>query len=449
MKKIKRNYKKITEEIKKLGAEFVFDLFVDLYEEQTLQHDFDKFFSCKVDMKIIPLITNVILNRENKYKEFLNIIMLRNFSYLKTTKYLEYDIKELKKIFRQEHIPSIHGTGLSSEMIILYYFSKNIFQGKFLGELKNEFSINQEKILQEKDKYTPKKTIFGEDFFASKLEREFALFSSGDIKNFEAEPIEKLYECSYNHETETFFNVRKGLLAFLYVKMKDYEETMKQLNGLYGALSSHVVMFNRSFIALKNDIENVFKIQTENHNLIRKATNLKKENEELQKKETAIVPNKKLLQKENENLQKENYYLKTRIENLEQELSELQKEKEINKEITENVLIEDHNIINIESNYPSLKKIIVSGGKWNSKTKEETSALLQEHLNDVEFIAAEETVRKYDKIKNADIIIFDTSLHAHKYYKMIKDITEEFYHISKSNMESIKNIFEKPGEKTL
>ena len=59
---------------------------------------------------------------------------------------------------------------------------------------------------------------------------------------------------------------------------------------------------------------------------------------------------------------------------------------------------------------------------------------------DIEFINAKEVFRNSDKLKNSDIIIFDTSYNSHSAYYKLKSYGLKIYRISTSNLEKIKKL---------
>lgn len=60
----------------------------------------------------------------------------------------------------------------------------------------------------------------------------------------------------------------------------------------------------------------------------------------------------------------------------------------------------------------------------------------------IEFIKADEIFRNAEKIKNSDLIIFDTSLNSHAGYYKIKNFNIETLHLRKSSKKEIEKLFE-------
>ena len=130
------------------------------------------------------------------------------------------------------------------------------------------------------------------------------------------------------------------------------------------------------------------------------------------------------------NLTEKNYIkLKNKIENMEQD------EK---MEVTENINIKElpeEQTLNFKD-----KNIKVVGGKWSLQSMEKAQKYAEETEFDIEFINATEVFRNSDKLKNSDIIIFDTSYNSHSAYYKLKSYGLKIYRISTSNLEKIKKL---------
>jgi len=98
--------------------------------------------------------------------------------------------------------------------------------------------------------------------------------------------------------------------------------------------------------------------------------------------------------------------------------------------------------IEIVVDLPEFASVVVSGGRWNSKERNLAEELFASSSSNVVFIPSGETIRKQDTIKNADLVIFDMSRHAHAYYYKIKKLNRNILHINKSNAESVRALFE-------
>jgi hypothetical protein len=120
-----------------------------------------------------------------------------------------------------------------------------------------------------------------------------------------------------------------------------------------------------------------------------------------------------------------------KIEELEEKIKILQEEEKINETIDENIGIIDTETAQDESVFDSIvryRNVVIVGGRWNSIKRK---SLTEKYpLINFEFIKAEETLRKIDKIKNSDLVLFDTSYNAHAYYYKVKRVANELMHIN-------------------
>ena len=134
---------------------------------------------------------------------------------------------------------------------------------------------------------------------------------------------------------------------------------------------------------------------------------------------------------------------KKEIEKLNIQIKELQKEIE-NMEQDENVkVVENVNIKELpEGKAIDLKNqnVKVVGGRWSQKVIEKAEKYAKEKGFKIEFIHATSVFRNSDKLKNSDIIIFDTSYNSHSAYYKLKSYGLKIYRISTSNLDRIKNL---------
>ena len=134
-------------------------------------------------------------------------------------------------------------------------------------------------------------------------------------------------------------------------------------------------------------------------------------------------------------LEKENYYLKSQVEKLELENAELlQTIKEL-KEIVEDLPI---TIDKIEpTNVYEGQSIVVVGGHWSEKEKDNVRV---SYIAD--FIEAEDIIKYTNRIKNYDLIVFDTSRNSHINFNRLKN-NSKLRLISMSKKDRIDELFVK------
>ena len=134
---------------------------------------------------------------------------------------------------------------------------------------------------------------------------------------------------------------------------------------------------------------------------------------------------------------------KKKIEKLNIQIKELQKEIE-NMEQDENVeVVENLNIKELSEEKTidlTNQNVKVVGGRWSQKVIEKAEKYAKEKGFKIEFIHATAVFRNSDKLKNSDIVIFDTSYNSHSAYYKLKSCGLKIYRISTSNLDRIKNL---------
>lgn len=189
-------------------------------------------------------------------------------------------------------------------------------------------------------------------------------------------------------------------------------------------------------------LKDIEKIQKESKRIAEESKTLKSENENLKKinefQKAKILAyesgEKDKLIKES---QKEINYLYGQIESLQEQIKNIEQDE--NNTIEENIKIKEiEQQKEEEKREIKNKNIVILGGKWNSKNRGEVEAYIDSENATVEFIEANRIFRNSEKIKNKDIVIFDTSYNSHSAFYKIKSITENLMYINKSNIDEIK-----------
>ena len=268
------------------------------------------------------------------------------------------------------------------------------------------------------------------------LEKEFQEYLDTKYKNVKKRNLEKLSE-KYNlefNEKQRNFNVSAEFISFFDEKMKEYflmRENFKRGFEFFNINSYKVSEKERDLEEIITEIEG---IEQENKFLNSGYDKLEKENKKL--KEDLRKHRNKEAEKTIEKQKKE-------IEKLNIQIKELQKEIE-NMEQDENVkVVENVNIKELpEGKAIDLKNqnVKVVGGRWSQKVIEKAEKYAKEKGFKIEFIHATSVFRNSDKLKNSDIIIFDTSYNSHSAYYKLKSYGLKIYRISTSNLDRIKNL---------
>lgn len=449
-----RNHNKIISSLLDLDNMVFIDLMTGLYTDKFLKEDFSDFLNMermteKNYIEYLSVLANTIQEKKRRSKEILDIIILRNNRYLKKMKYLELDFDDLKYQINKDIVPSMHGQGVTAEMVLLYNFSVGVFDGEEIDIIKQVYLEHVEKS-KEVQSGDLKAELEG-PLKGSLLETELICYINElNIQNLDEKifsNIEEKWGCDYHQLEKLYNNVPRGLLLFFFVKFSDLMEDKAHARNVIRAILQNFYHVNSFARRQRILIDERLNLKGENLKLFRKIKRLQNDIETLKKtKEKSALD---AFGKEDEivtinRLNKENYYLKTRIETLEFIIADYEEEKRINKEIQKDIVVtelkETEKIIKPEKpDVGDFFTIVVSGGHWNSRTREEVAAAFKE--NEIIFIPADRTIRNIDTIGNADLVVFDTSLHGHGYYNLIKNKALKLMHINRSSLDEIKGLF--------
>ena len=392
----------------------------------------------------------IVSKKKKNWQKILHGVLKNNATYIENSGYHKLSIDELKKEFAKEEVPSIVGTGVAPEMMIMYLLYKRRFSDPMLPFLLEEYKKVEEKIKEaESNIKDPHNLNVPEKIKGTMFEDELKSFvNESTAANFPSEDeFKKLARDNgfeYIPEKKQFV-VPRGLILFLFSKLEDIKEDKIILDKIYRILLKSIKDVNEHGKRLAKLYKKFKDTIEENSSLKRELRLLKKKLSEYEKREEHLKNRLRAVKEQDKDsiimdLQKQLNYAYSRIEKLERKIEELEEAKKINREIEENIKIEDKTA-EIEQK-PIIEEgsfIVISGGKWNSKTKEEIEAFFEKFGCAVEFVPAEDTIKKQDLIANADLVIFDTSKHAHKYYYKVKQSNSNVIFINKSNFESVKS----------
>ena len=342
------------------------------------------------------------------------------------------------KEFERDKILRVNGRGLNPEQMIMYVLSTDNLV-ELLDFFKGEYFKYIEKLEENKRKILEKELFLKEvveELENEDLEKEFRECLDTKYKNVKKRNLEKLSE-KYNlefNEKQRNFNISAEFISFFDEKMKEYflmRENFKRGFEFFNINSYKVSEKERDLEEIITEIEG---IEQENKFLNSSYDKLEKENKKL--KEDLRKHRNKEAEKTIEKQKKE-------IEKLNIQIKELQKEIE-NIEQDENVkVVENVNIKELpEGNAIDLKNqnVKVVGGRWSQKVIEKAEKYAKEKGFKIEFIHVTSVFRNSDKLKNSDIIIFDTSYNSHSAYYKLKSYGLNIYRISTSNLDRIKNL---------
>lgn len=345
--------------------------------------------------------------------------------------FLNYTMSELEKEYAKGLLPAVHYTkSIAPDMMILYYISNCLEKDdRFYHALK---SLDKDWEDFEKEKEIYKKNIKVKELDGTVFQHTLNAFYNGIEQTLEPVNKEEVladlcdrYKATLTEEKQMIINPQ--ILNFYDNEAKKIVETQNKQDLVSKIIIS---IFNKAFNYLRYTLRNeelylqLDVLNKENDSINRENQFLKGKLEEISKAAGEDNTIK---------LEKENYYLKNRIEKLEEKNKELMQTIAELKEIVDDLPI---TIDKIEpENTYSGESIVIVGGHWNSISKSEVR---KDYLAD--FIDAEDVIKFTDRIRNYDVIIFDTSRNSHINFNRLKN-NKNLKMISLSKKEKIDNLF--------
>ena len=433
-----RNNEKISlliEKLKSINENIFFDLLVDNFNNELLEKKFGKpfnknsiFFEREID---------IIGKIDESNKDFLRKIVETDNSYVEK-KCLNFVKEDYLREFQRDKILRVNGRGLNPEQMIMYVLSTNKLV-EFLDFFKEEYFKYIEKLKENKQEILGKETFLKEameELENEDFEKEFQESISAKYINVKKRNLEKLsqkYGLEFDEENRKF-NVSAEFISFFDEKMKEYflmRKNFKRGFEFFNINSYKVSEKERDLEEIITDIEG---IEQENKFLNSICDKLEEENKKL--KEDLRKHRNKEAEKTIEKQKKEIEKLNIRIKSLEKEIENMEQDENI--EVMENVNIKElseEKTIDLTN-----QNVKVVGGRWSQKVIEKAEKYAKEKGFKIEFIHATAVFRNSDKLKNSDIIIFDTSYNSHSAYYKLKSCGLKIYRISTSNLDRIKNL---------
>ena len=433
-----RNNEKISlliEKLKSINENIFFDLLVDNFNNELLEKKFGKpfnknsiFFEREID---------IIGKIDESSKDFLRKIIETNNSYVEK-KCLNFVKEDYLREFQRDKILRVNGRGLNPEQMIMYVLSTNKLV-EFLDFFKEEYFKYIEKLKENKQEILGKETFLKEiveELENEDFEKEFQESISVKYKNVKKRNLEKLsqkYGLEFDEEDRKF-NVSAEFISFFDEKMKEYflmRKNFKRGFEFFNINSYKVSEKERDLEEIITDIEG---IEQENKFLNSICDKLEEENKKL--KEDLRKHRNKEAEKTIKKQKKEIEKLSIQIKSLEKEIENMEQDENI--EVVENVNIKElseEKTIDLTN-----QNVKVVGGRWSQKVIEKAEKYAKEKGFKIEFIHAAAVFRNSDKLKNSDIVIFDTSYNSHSAYYKLKSCGLKIYRISTSNLDRIKNL---------
>ena len=433
-----RNNEKISlliEKLKSINENIFFDLLVDNFNNELLEKKFGKPFN--KNSIFFEREINIIGKIDESNKDFLRKIIETNNSYVEK-KCLNFVKEDYLREFQRDKILRVNGRGLNPEQMIMYVLSTNKLV-EFLDFFKKEYFKYIENLEENKQEILEKETFLKEameELENEDFEKEFQESISAKYKNVKKRNLEKLsqkYGLEFDEEDRKF-NVSAEFISFFDEKMKEYflmRKNFKRGFEFFNINSYKVSEKERDLEEIITDIEG---IEQENKFLNSICDKLEEENKKL--KEDLRKHRNKEAEKTIEKQKKEIEKLNIRIKSLEKEIENMEQDENI--EIVENVNIKElseEKTIDLTN-----QNVKVVGGRWSQKVIEKAEKYAKEKGFKIEFIHATTVFRNSDKLKNSDIVIFDTSYNSHSAYYKLKSCGLKIYRISTSNLDRIKNL---------
>ena len=446
--KIKRDHSRIVDEMALIDERMMYLIISSTFWEEEIKE-----FKLKYDLEPSYIMLSVIINEKSEdenYQEFLNKVIERNRKNIYHILNTSLNYEEISKVIdEQKNVLETKRVNYYF-LILLEFYSKNIFKGDTVYALRKrckEVIDHSEKKQNESTKKKNKTIELREELKDTQMEKTFnSYFYEYDyfkeaISKFDPKKIAQKYMCKYDKQNKSFDKVRRGILYFVDEEIYRLQRIHHKVYKLMDELNTHrhELIDDRIDLAKRRvnyyiDIEKINKLKIAN-----KA--LKKENKRLNAKVLKKIDKSSNKELENKvhSLQKDSNYFQSRIEKLEEQIAVLEEEKLLNKELAENIIIEEEKEKKAIE-LPEYQNIVIMGGRWTSNNRKDVVNYLPD--NDIEFIDADKTLRHFDRIANADIIFFDTSYNSHSYYYRAKKCHNDFYHINNSNLNEIKKVFE-------
>ena len=433
-----RNNEKISlliEKLKSINENIFFDLLVDNFNNELLEKKFGKPFN--ENLIFFEREIDIIEKIDESNKDFLRKVIETNNSYVEK-KCLNFAKEDYLREFQRDKILRVNGRGLNPEQMIMYVLSTNKLV-EFLDFFKEEYFKYIEKLKENKQEILGKETFLKEaveELENEDFEKEFQESISAKYKNVKKRNLEKLsqkYGLEFDEEGRKF-NVSAEFISFFDEKMKEYFLMRKNFKRGFEFFNINSYKFSEKERDLEEIITDIEGIEQENKFLNSLCDKLEEENKKL--KEDLRKNRNKEAEKTIEKQKKEIEKLNIRIKSLEKEIENMEQDENI--EVVENVNIKElseEKTIDLTN-----QNVKVVGGRWSQKVIEKAEKYAKEKGFKIEFIHATAVFRNSDKLKNSDIVIFDTSYNSHSAYYKLKNCGLKIYRISTSNLDRIKNL---------
>lgn len=432
MDKINKKVMELTENLLSINKNIFSDLLIDNFNSKTLEKIFFENTESSKNFfeKEVKIVLEIKKGNKNALKKLINF----NNEYVKKD-YLNLKEQEYLEEFKKNKIRKIFGRGINPEQMILYILSTNEMSS-YLDFFKKEYLIRTQNFKESTAEIFKEAPFVNEIFKDKNFKKEFQNYIETKFKNTKNRNLEKIskkYSLELDKESKSFF-VPVEYITFFDEKIKECFEMSEKFKTGFEIFNTNSHKMSEKEKELEEIMVEMEKIEEENIFFISEHDKLEKENKEL--KQSLKNEKDSKTEKTIEKLQKEIEKLKNKIEKLNEKITNMEQDEKT--EILENINIKEvseEKFLNFKN-----KNVKVVGGKWNSQSIEKAKEYALEAEFDIEFISAKKVFRNFDKLKNSNIIIFDTSYNSHSAYYKLKSYGLKIYRISTSNLEKIKKL---------
>jgi len=425
MNKVNKNIMVLIENLLLINKNIFADLLIDNFSSIIFEEVF--FNNVKSNKSFFEKKIEIIAEIKKGNKKILKKLINFNNEYVKKN-YLNLSEKKYLEEFRKIKIRKIFGRGINPEQMILYILTTNDME-EYLDFFKKEYLNLRQNLCEESGKIFEKAPFLKKIFKSKNFQKEFENYLDIKFKNIKKRNLEKIsekYDLEFDKKLKCF-SIPTEYIIFFDKKIKEYFEMLEKFKIGFEIFNANFSKMSEQEKEVEELMAELEKLEGENLFFILEHNKLEIENKKLKQNLKNQGDNKleKLILKQQKEIEK----LKNKIENMEQD------EK---MEVTENINIKElpeEQTLNFKD-----KNIKVVGGKWSLQSMKKAQKYAEATEFDIEFINATEVFRNSDKLKNSDIIIFDTSYNSHSAYYKLKSYGLKIYRISTSNLEKIKKL---------
>lgn len=419
---LNRNVKALLNKLKEIDENIIIDLLVCLLDNDK-KREYCK--NAETLEEALMLAITFIDKEQPIANEIVMNLVKANEYYI--SKFSGRTLEQIEEEYKKDLVPTFHNViTITPEMMLFHYVIKDLKRDDIFNHALAWYQKNYDEFLENEKKFVDKlkitkasDTVFEQelnDFYHGIIRNADELFSEEQLKDLEERYHGKIEgeNITINHRILSFYDYNARFI-------------MKSKNSV-DALNSLAIVEHKKAFGILNKTKSIIELNTQIDVLKNKVDSLERDKKFLEEKlDSKSTPNNSV------ELEKENYYLKTQVEKLKLENQELlQTIKEL-KETVDDLPI---TIDKVEpTNIYEGQSIVVVGGHWTEKEKDNVRA---SYIAD--FIESEDIIKYTERIKNYDMIVFDTSRNSHINFNRLKS-NSKLRLISMSKKDKIDELF--------